>query len=200
MKYHIFFILMFIICQTSAQPDWRNIKTGWEIPTQSYADQPYIIKTNDGAWLCILTTGAGKEGEPGQVVAVTRSMDNGKTWSDLTYLEPLNGPEASYAVMLKVPSGRVYAFYNHNTDNIRWVKADSSYYKDGKCYRVDSQGYYVFKYSDDHGKTWSEKRYTVPVREFEIDRNIGKGTHTLKVRIVSGRRVLYEKENNIVIS
>ncbi|MEQ8681179.1 MAG: exo-alpha-sialidase, partial [Cyclobacteriaceae bacterium] len=42
-------------------------------------------------------------------------------------------------------------------------------------YRVDSQGYFVFKYSDDHGKTWSENRYTIPVREFEIDRNNAYG-------------------------
>ena len=97
------------------------------------------------------------------------------TWSDLTYLEPADGPEASYAVMLKVPSGRIYAFYNHNTDNLRWVKADSTYFEDGKCYRVDSQGYFVFKYSDDHGKTWSKQRYSVPVRAFEIDRNNAYG-------------------------
>lgn len=163
--------LYLILCSVSfAQPDWRNIQNGWEIPTQSYADQPYIVKTDDGAWLCILTTGVGHEGDQGQVVAATRSKDQGRTWSDLTYLEPLDGPEASYAVPLKVPSGRIYVFYNHNTDNIRWVRADSAYYKDGKCYRVDSQGYYVFKYSDDHGKTWSKNRYTIPVREFEIDR------------------------------
>ncbi len=162
-----------------AQSDWRNIKNGWEIPTRSYADQPYIIQTDDGAWLCILTTGAGHEGEPGQVVAVTRSEDQGKTWSDLNFLEPVDGPEASYAVMLKVPSGRIYAFYNHNTDNLRWVKADPRVYNDGKCYRVDSQGYFVFRYSDDHGKTWSENRYTVPVREFEIDR---KNAYQGKVR------------------
>ena len=36
--------------------------------------------------------------------------------------------------------------------------------------RVDSQGYFVFKYSDDHGMTWSSKRYNVPVREMAIDR------------------------------
>jgi hypothetical protein len=158
-----------------AQTDWRNIKTGWEIPTKTYADQPYILQTDDGAWLCMLTTGAGEEGEPGQVVAVTRSEDHGRTWSDLTYLEPAEGPEASYAVLLKVSSGRIYAFYNHNTDNVRWVKADSAYFEGGKCYRVDSQGYFVFKYSDDHGKTWSKQRYVVPVRAFEIDRNNAYG-------------------------
>ena len=35
---------------------------------------------------------------------------------------------------------------------------------------MDSQGYFVFKYSDDHGMTWSSKRYNVPVREMAIDR------------------------------
>jgi hypothetical protein len=35
---------------------------------------------------------------------------------------------------------------------------------------VDSLGSFVFKYSDDHGRSWSAKRYTIPVREFEIDR------------------------------
>ena len=51
-------------------PDWRNIRTGRVIPTFSYADQPYVVKTDDGAWLCIVTTGAAKEGAPGQTVAV----------------------------------------------------------------------------------------------------------------------------------
>ena len=39
-----------------------------------------------------------------------------------------------------------------------------------RCYRVDSQGYFVFKYSDDHGRSWSARRYKIPVREMAIDR------------------------------
>jgi hypothetical protein len=35
---------------------------------------------------------------------------------------------------------------------------------------VDSLGHYVFKYSDDHGRSWSAKRYDVPIREFQCDR------------------------------
>ena len=110
-------------CQTT---DWRNIHNGYIIPDMTYSDQPYIVKTDDGAWLCILTTGSGKEGDSGQVVATTRSNDKGKTWSDLMFLEPTDGPEASYAVGLKVPSGRIYVFYNHNTDNLREVLTDDS--------------------------------------------------------------------------
>ncbi len=152
-------------------PDWRNIRNGWEIPTETYADQPYVVKTDDGAWLVCLTTGAGLEGQAGQHVVTRRSTDQGRTWEPPVDVEPAAGPEASYAVMLKAPSGRIYIFYNHNTDNIRRVKADDPPYRGGWCERVDSLGHFVFKYSDDHGRSWSQQRYDVPVREFEIDRN-----------------------------
>ena len=156
-------------------PDWRHIENGWEIPSEGYCDQPYVVKADDGAWLCIMTTGSGREGESGQHVVATRSMDGGKTWSDLIDVEPADGPEASYAVVLKVPTGRIYAFYNHNTDHVRKVKADNPPYADGYCRRVDSLGHFVFKYSDDHGRTWSEKRYDMPVREMAIDRENADG-------------------------
>jgi len=150
--------------------DNRLVNLGWEIPTETYSDQPYVVKADDGAWVCVMTTGGGHEGQPGQHVVTCRSMDQGQTWSDLVDVEPADGPEASYAVLLKVPSGRIYCFYNHNTDNRRWIIADNPPYKDGKCYRVDSQGYFVFKYSDDHGRSWSDDRYTLPIREMAIDR------------------------------
>jgi len=151
--------------------DPRNIGTGWEIPTATYSDQPYIVKTDDGAWLCCVTTGAGHEGEPGQVVTTMRSTDCGRSWSQPVPVEPPGSPEASYAVMLKVPSGRIYIFYNHNTDNIREIPADPcEWFPDGICRRVDSLGYFVFKYSDDGGRTWSAQRYPIPVREMDIDR------------------------------
>jgi hypothetical protein len=157
-------------CSLLAAEDARNIRNGWEIPNEGYADQPYIVKTDDGAWLCVLTTGPGREGAGGQHVIVTRSTDQGRTWSEPVAVEPSDGPEASYAVLLKAPYGRVYVFYNHNTDNVREVIADRNG-RPGKITRVDSLGRFVFKYSDDHGRTWSEKRYEVPQRDFEIDRN-----------------------------
>ena len=43
----------------NAVPDARHISNGWNIPSEGYADQPYIVKTDDGAWLCVMTTGAG---------------------------------------------------------------------------------------------------------------------------------------------
>ena len=150
--------------------DNRHISAGFEIPTERYSDQPYVVKTDDGAWLCTITTGGGVEGASGQHVIATRSQDQGRTWSAPVDVEPPDGPEASYAVPLKAPGGRIYLFYNHNTDDRRHVIADDPPYKDGKCFRVDSQGHFVFKYSDDHGRTWSAARYEVPAREMAIDR------------------------------
>lgn len=154
----------------AATSDWRHLSNGLVIPDEAYADQPYVVKTNDGAWLMVMTTGKGLEGEGGQHVISARSMDQGRTWERAVDVEPADGPEASYAVLLKIPSGRIFVFYNHNTDNVRQVIGDKPAYIDGFVKRVDSLGHFVFKYSDDHGRSWSAKRYDIPMRDFEIDR------------------------------
>src|SRR5262245_29575123 len=147
--------------------DPRNIKNGWVIPDEGYSDQPYIVTTNDGKWLCLMTTGKGVEGEGGQHVVATSSSDFGRNWSELIDIEPATGPEASWVMPLKVPSGRVYAFYTYNKNNIREVPnvASPSIRK-----RVDTLGAYVFKYSDDNGRTWSKERYEIPMPTFPFDR------------------------------
>jgi hypothetical protein len=147
-------------------PDPRHLSNGNAIPSEGYADQPYIVQTDDGAWLCIMTTVAGREGAHGQHIVSLRSTDRGQTWEPPVDVEPSDGPEASYAVLLKVPYGRIYCFYNHNTDNVREVRTEDG----GIFSRVDSLGNYVYKYSDDHGRSWSAQRYVVPVREFACDR------------------------------
>jgi hypothetical protein len=155
-------------------PDTRNIIHGREIPTESYSDQPYIVRTDDGAWLCCVTTGPGHEGTGGQHVITLRSTDRGQSWTAPVPVEPGDPRENSYAVMLKVPSGRIYIFYNHNTDNVREILRHD---RRQTIRRVDSLGHYVFKYSDDHGRSWSERRYDVLVRLFQCDReNVYGGT------------------------
>ncbi|HBG28843.1 MAG: hypothetical protein A2Y10_03675 [Planctomycetes bacterium GWF2_41_51] len=151
--------------------DWRLITNGNPISSnQCYADQPFIVQTDDDSWLCTVTTGKSREGQSGQHVISLRSKDHGITWTDAVEIEPSDGPAASYSVTLKTPTGRIYCFYNHNTDNHEKIIADKAAYPDGFCRRVDSLGYFVFKYSDDHGKSWSKKRYVINVREMEIDR------------------------------
>lgn len=146
--------------------DLRNIATGTRIPAENYCDQPYIVVTTDGNWLCVLTTGVGVEGQRGQHVVSTTSSDKGRTWSPLADIEPADGPEASWAMPLLTPSGRVYVFYNYNGDNLRELIADNDYSR----HRLDTMGHFVMKYSDDNGRTWSKERYDIPMRLFEIDR------------------------------
>jgi hypothetical protein len=63
---------------------------------------------------------------------------------------------------LLTPSGRVYAFYVRNTRGFRTIG--------GQERRADMLGDYVCKVSDDGGRTWSERRWTIPLRETEADR------------------------------
>lgn len=156
--------------------DQRILESGWKMPSRNYCDQPKIIKTDDGAWLATLTTGSGFEGEGGQHVISFRSSDQGKSWSEPVEVESPNGPSASYAALLKTESGRIYCFYNYNADNIQRFPVRNPddpvvkyAYPDGYCYRVDSLGHHVFRYSDDHGKSWSKERYHIPVRKTAID-------------------------------
>ncbi len=142
-------------------PDWRHIKNGNVIPTYAYSDQPYIVIADDGAWVCTTTTGIGVEGAVGECVVVSRSTDYGENWSMPLKID-YDDTDYAYAVPAKAPNGRLYCFYNHNTDRVR--QADLF----GK--RCDMGGHFVFKYSSDNGITWSANRYEIPVREFEIDR------------------------------
>jgi hypothetical protein len=152
--------------------DRRNIVTGYAIPKEGYCDQPYVVILDDGTWLCVLTTGPGNEGDVRQHVVSTRSTDQGKTWSPPVDIEPHGPPESSWVMPVKSAFGRVYAIYVHNSDDLREVR---SLY--GPIKRVDTLGRYVFKYTDDGGRTWSAERYEIPVREFAIDRqNLYGGT------------------------
>lgn len=169
--------------------DPRNIATGREIPKEGYCDQPYVVVTDEGDWLCTLTTGPGHEGDRRQHVVSTRSTDQGRTWSPLVEIEPPGPPEASWVMPLKVPSGRVYAFYVHNTDDLRRVPSPAG----GAITRVDTLGHYVFKYSDDGGRTWSPTRYRIPLRTTQIDRDNATGGRTQFFWGV-GKPVVHERE------
>jgi len=171
-----------------AERDWRNVRTGLRIPGESYCDQPYVAITKEGHWLCTLTTGPGREGHHTQHIVSTISSDQGHTWSKLMAIEPSDGPEASWVVPLVVPSGRVYAFYTYNGDNVRTLR--------GKPVRVDTVGWFAYRYSDDGGQSWSAKRYRLPMRLTACDRANDWGG---KVQIfwgidkpkVAGRRVYF---------
>jgi len=146
--------------------DPRNIKMGSVIPDEGYSDQPYVVITNDGAWLCVMTTGSGVEGEGGQHIIAVISRDKGRTWSAPIDIEPATGFEASWVVPFKTAYGRIYAFYTYNKANIREVPNAASFGK-----RVDTLGVYAYRYSDDQGRTWSKDRYEIPLHVTEADRD-----------------------------
>jgi hypothetical protein len=143
--------------------DPRNFDNGFLIPDEDYCDQPRIVVTRDGTWVCILTTSAGHEGAGGQHVVATRSTDKGRTWSPLVDVEPPEEPKSSYALALITPADRIYAFYCYNGDRISTLP-------DGKPIRDDMQGWFCYRFSDDQGSTWSE-RFRLPMRVTAADRN-----------------------------
>ncbi|MBE6607772.1 MAG: exo-alpha-sialidase [Ruminococcaceae bacterium] len=148
----------------------RNIRNGREIRADGYSDQPYVVKTDDGHWLLTVTVCNTREGESGQHVLSMISCDKGLTWCDETPVSSPDLPESSYSVLYKTSYGRVYCFYNFNADNTRRIIGTNPPFSDGFCRRVDTQGHFVFKYSDDNGKTWSQEWYELPVRTFDVDR------------------------------
>ncbi|MFH1922388.1 MAG: LamG-like jellyroll fold domain-containing protein, partial [Planctomycetota bacterium] len=152
--------------------DPRNLRTGRRIPDEGYCDQPYTVITNDGAWLTTLTTGPGREGDHGQHIVATITTDHGATWSEPVDIEPSDGPEASWVMPLVTPGGRVYGFYTYNGENLRTWK--------GEPIRTDTVGWYCYKYSDDHGRTWSNERYRLPLPPAPVDRtNTFGGEHQI---------------------
>jgi hypothetical protein len=144
--------------------DSRNIANGSRIPCEGYVDQPYVVVTSNGSWVCTLTTGRGLEGQPGQHVVSTVSTDQGKSWSEPVAIEPEDGPEASWATPLLTPYGRIYVYYTYNGDGV--VTLPNS----DKRIRADTHGWYAFRYSDDGGATWSAQRYRIPIRVTDVDR------------------------------
>lgn len=176
--------------------DPRDRRNGKSIPAGGgYVDQPYIVQTHDGAWLCVMTTGPGSEGDRGQHVVATRSLDRGATWERAVPIEPLGPPEASWVTPLIVPSGRIYVFYVYNGDAVASVPGG-----DGtEITRVDSLGHYVFRYSDDGGRSWSDRRYRVPLEPTAMDR--ANTTHGETIFFWGvGKPVLHERTAYLSLS
>jgi hypothetical protein len=152
----------------AAEIDQRHLEAGWVMASGGYFDQPYVVRTADGAWLCVVTTCPTREGAAGQRIVAARSLDRGRTWSPWVDIEPADGPLASWGMPYRAPSGRIYVFYTYNTSNLQRVITDPGY--ENLATRVDTLGDMMLKYSDDHGLTWSTRRYPVPIRPFAIDR------------------------------
>ncbi len=162
---------MTAVAAMAVTDDMRDIGAGYVIPDEGYCDQPYVVTTQDGNWLCLLTTAGGHEGAANSHVVSTISSDQGRTWSKLVELEPVDGPPSVYSLPVVAKTGRVYAFYDYNGDNFPCPA------------RSDCVGWFVYKYSDDNGRTWSNERYRLPMRMTQVDRT---NTFDGKVQIFWG--------------
>src|SRR5690606_7451400 len=115
----------------------RYIRNGLSIPGDKYVEQPYLLRTVNHNWRCVLTTSTGNEVNPVQHIVSLRSRDLGRAWIDSTPIEP-PGVEASWAMPVKAFSGRIYVFYAWNGDDVRRLA--------GRAIRADMLGHYVFRY------------------------------------------------------
>lgn len=162
-SYSLLFVSAIITAQNNG--DWRNIENALSvIPDENYADQPYVVIADNGDWVCVLTTGPGTESQNGQHMVATISQDKGKSWTPLIDIESSDAPPSSWGIPYKTPYGRIYVFYTFNGDRIE-------NFPDGKPLTRNHNtelGWYCFKYSDDNGRTWSE-RHRLPMRKTTVD-------------------------------
>ncbi len=156
-------LLLLGVAVTGRAADSRNFSEGRLIPKEGYCDQPYIVITRDGNWLCTLTTGPGTESQPGQHVVATISADQGRSWSHLIDIERAGPSESSWVIPAVTPGGRVYAFYDFNGEVVREIPGK-------KFINSTLMGWYVYRYSDDNGRTWSAKQYRLPLPVAALDR------------------------------
>jgi hypothetical protein len=159
----VMFMFSFTNNSVAQTVDWRNVRNGNSIFTNGYCDQPYVVLLKDGKWLCVFTTNAGKEGSGGQHIVSCISQDQGKTWSKPVDIEEPGKESASWAMPYLTKYGRVYVFYDYNGDKIHDLNGQTNI-------REDMLGWYCYKYTDDKGKTWSQ-RYRLDVRKTPVDLN-----------------------------
>jgi hypothetical protein len=94
----------------------------------------------------------------------TRSQDQGKTWSQLVNVEEADTVKvSSYAVVYRTLFDRVYCFYTYNGDSVTLLP-------NGAKMRYDTQGWLVYRFTDDGGRTWSP-RQRLDLRVTDCDRS-----------------------------
>ncbi len=132
--------------------DPRRFANGGFVFNNGYIDQPYVTVCDDGSWLCAMTTSNFSEHAGDFYLLTTKSYDEGKTWTrPVAAIEPPTLFRACWVTLTKTPEGRIYAFYNLK-DSRGDVRGNRMF-----CYR----------WSDDHGETWSAERGEIPLEKLD---------------------------------
>ncbi len=111
-----------------------------------------VVPTPERTFLAFWTQ-ATRENAPDQRCVLSRSEDQGETWSEPIEIAgpATDGRIASWGFPVVVPyTGRVYFFYNKNV-GVEDVREDTT----GEC---------RYRWSDDDGRTWSDEHGTVEIR------------------------------------
>lgn len=167
--------------------DARDLKGGHMVSDRNgYYDSQNIVVVGEAAagpttYSVILHHSENREGGPGLQLYSTLSTDGGRTWSALAAVDsPERQSHDGYQLVQRRADGseRIFLFYGWN---------GGSQYPDGadpaltSLKRTDMQleeGYW-FRVSDDHGRTWGDRRWLVPVRRTRIDRENPWGGATM---------------------
>ena len=131
--------------------DWRRSRplSAIYLPSKSSRNdrcnqQVVGIVTKAGSYL-VTWTMASEESEPDQRIAISRSVDKGKSWSAAQIIagDSAKYPgAASYSWLFQVPgTGRIYCFYLKNDPSVVTVRRDIT-------------GWLKWQYSNDDGVTW----------------------------------------------
>ncbi len=107
---------------------------------ETYAREPILRRMNDGSLICFFLTGGNDEPKNDNVVAVCRSFDDGKTWSE---------PETLFSHSLR----GVWCTEIFN-ENAKFPTAFVHTYCGSDCHYRELETF--CSYSFDYGKTWSE--------------------------------------------
>jgi hypothetical protein len=133
--------------------------------TDLYLDQPQCTVWKQSRWVCTIARNSEPEGHFGEHSEILYSDDRGASWTTGIRLEPLGTPTNSYGNILQTSYGRIYVVYNMNLLNV-------THFPDGQSFsRDDELGFFVARYSDDGGNSWSAERLTLPQRITSVDRN-----------------------------
>ncbi len=111
-------------------------------------------------------------------IAIRRSTDNGKTWTDMELLYDFGGVKegrgaSDPSLILNEKTGEIFCFYNY-MDQV----------KSPKEFRLHVQS------SKDHGKTWSEPR--------DITDSITKPEWKMDFKFITSGRGIYTKEGEML--